>query len=869
MWTLLPDCPEGWAVGERDLREQAYLTALETLANLSRSQGNSTGAVHWLRLLVSADPYRESVYCTLMQALADCGDRAAVTQVYRDLRLRLRHDLNAEPAPETEALYHRLLASQPRTVALPTVLPAPSGPPRRLPVPLSDLIGREQELEEVAGWLGRSRLVTLVGVGGVGKTRLAIAAAERVNGQFAEGVWFVDLAPLSDPSLLTQTLLRALDIREESSRTPEETLERALCWRRLLLVLDNCEHLLEACGSLTYRLLTACPGLRVLATSRQALGLTGEHLYRVPSLSLPPIGQPNVEKAASVLLEYAAIQLFVERARQANSSFQLSRQSAGTAVQICQRLDGIPLAIEMAAARIKSLSVDQIAARLEDRFALLTGGSRAVLPRQRTLQAAIDWSYDLLSEAERVLFRRLCVFAGGWSLEAAEAICKEEGGRRKEESNPAQNAVPGTQNPFLPVYPSEVLDVLTQLVEKSLVVFEEAGEGTAHFSLSETMQQDDSEGLAAIGEAPYRMLETVRRYACDRLRKSEENTVVRGRHRDYFTDFAEEARKRLTGSGQLAWSQRLEIEHDNLRSAIAWCREDPGGVEAGLRLTSAMGWFWLTHGYLKEGQQHLAEALARDRSSRPRVRGEALIMAAMLACQTADDATAQVLLEENLAIWRELGDRTGIVEALTSLGMVKYEQGDYVTALAYLEERLVLQQEAGDRQNSANTLYWLGRVSEAQGDLGKARLHLEEACAIDLEFGQKAGHAAWRLGDVLCMQGDYAAAHALLSESLKTAWELDDKVVAFSSLEFLAWLAHAQEQGERSARLYGAADALRTTFGYMLSPSDQNKHLARTTTVRTALGAAAFTTAWEKGRGMSPEQMVEYAQERSDIPATG
>jgi non-specific serine/threonine protein kinase len=843
---FLPGCLEEWVLTERNAREQAYLAALERLARITHEKGEPAAAVRWLRLLLAADPYRESACSALMQALADCGDLAAVTQVYRDLRLLLRRDLNTDPAPETEALYRSLRARETRPADVLPTMPPPAVPPRRLPVPLSDLIGREQEMEEVCGWQGKRRLVTLVGTGGVGKTRLSIAVAERMIGQFPDGVWFVDLAPLSDPTRLTPTILRALEIPEEPSRSPEEVLEQALSSRTLLLVLDNCEHLLEDCASLTHRLLSACPGLKALCTSREALGLPGEHQYHVPSLTPPPMGQAKKEKLASSLLEYSAVQLFVERARQSNPSFQLSRSNAGLVAQICHHLDGIPLAIEMAAARVKALSVAQIAARLADRFQLLTGGSRAALPRQRTLQATLDWSHDLLSEAERILFRRLCVFAGSWTLEAVEAVCAGEG-----------------------ITPGEVLDVLTHLVEKSLVVFEEPMEGTARSRLLEVMRQHDAEGLGHTEVGRYRLLETVRQYAWDHLMATEESATVRRRHRDYFTDFAAEARIKMVGSGQFEWSQQLEIEHDNLRSAIAWCRDDPESLEAGLRLTTILAWFWVTHGYLKEGRQHLAEILALDSRSRTKARGTALLNAAMLACEMADYAAAQSLCEECLGIRRELGDRVGIVETLTSLGLVEHERGDHATALAYLEERLVMQQEVGDRQDTANTIYWMGRIAEAQGDLAKARLHLEAARAIDLEFGQKAGHAAWRLGDVLCMQGDYAAARTLLIECLETAWELGDKFLAMSSLEYLAWLAHSQGQSERAARLYGTADVLRTTFGYTFSPSDQNKYAPRTTAVRAALSDDAFATAWESGRAMTMAQAIEYALGRSDISPMG
>jgi non-specific serine/threonine protein kinase len=820
---LLQECQEGWIAVEREYRAQSYLKALEILADYALTRGEVAAASRWLRRAITAEPYRESAVCSLMQVLADSGDRAAVQQVYQDLKQRLRKELNAAPSPETDALHKHLTQQEvqpPPPHAAPTRM-APSQ--RHLPVPLTDLIGRAQEVEEVGGWLERRRLVTLLGPGGVGKTRLAIAVAEAVLPRFDDGVWFVDLASVTDATYVSEITAKALRVPPAAGQSAEERLIEALSPRSQLIVLDNCEHLLDACASLADILLSACPAVRILATSRQVLTVTGEQVFPVPSLALPAReeveegpGLVNTEKNPAFLMEYAGIQLFVQRAVQADPAFRLDRRSAQAVAAICLHLDGIPLAIEMAAARVRSLSVAQIAARLEDRFQLLTGGNRAALPRQRTLQAAIDWSYDLLTEAERVLLRRLSVFAGGWSLEAAEAVCA---------------------NGDIPQW--EVQDVLTQLVEKSLVVFEEY----------------DAQRRSA-GERRYRLLETVRQYAQDRLRESKEDAAVGGRHRDYFTAFAEEARRKLTGSEQSAWSQRLEVEHDNIRSAIAWCRDDPDGAEAGLRLTGAMGWFWATHGYLKEGQQHLAEALARDSHSRTRVRAEALNYAAQFA--NPDYATAQSLYEECLAIQRELGDEVGVTMALTQLSLIQWVRGDYVTALTYLEESLAIQQTAGARQNSANTFYWLGCIAEEQGDIAKTRFYLAEAHAIDLEFGNRAGHAAWRLGDVLCMQGEYAAARTLLIESLKTARELGDKFIAISALEFLAWLAHSQGDSERAAKLYGAADFLRTTYGYALSPPDRNKYVARTIAIRAALGDAAFTTAWEQGRSLSLEQCIDY-----------
>ena len=851
---LLPDCLEEWALPERNAREQAYLAALERLARISQEKGEPSVAVRWLRRLLAADPYRESAYNTLMQALADCGDMAAVTQVYRDLRLLLHRDHNAEPAPETDALYRSLHARETRPVVFPPASSPPAGPPRRLPVPLSGLIGREQELEEVGGWLGKCRLVTLVGMGGVGKTRLAIAAAERALGQFPEGVWFVDLAPLSDPTLLTQHLLRLLEIQEVPFRTPEETLEQALSSRTLLLVLDNCEHLLESIASLTHRLLSACPDLRILATSREALGLTGEHLYPVPSLSLPPVGQADVEKAASSLLEYAAVQLFVERARQSSPAFRLTRDNAGLVMQICQRLDGIPLAIEMAAARLKALSVAQIAVRLEDRFQLLTGGSRAALPRQHTLQATIDWSHDLLTEEERILFRRLSVFAGSWSLEAAEAVCGGMG-----------------------ITEGQILDVLTHLVEKSLVVFEEPVEGTAR----------------------YRLLESLRQYGAERLAEAGEKEALHDRHRDFFLQWAEEGRRHQKSTEQTRWLSALEEDHDNLRAALTYCLDDPEGGEKGLRFGASLVWFWNVHGHQSEGRERLKALLSHPGAqARNTARADTLHGAGAMAWFQADYASARSLYDESLGIWRELGDRQGIAHTLGYLANVAHYQGDHASArslydeslgirrelgdrydVAYtlgclaaeacrqgdqasqralLEESLAIFRELGDRYSIAHTLGNLGMAVQEEGDHALARALYDESLAMHRELGHRAGIAGVlkNIGNAASSQGDYATARSLYDESLRILRELGDRYNIAYLLESFASLALNEARVERATQLWGAASALREAIGSPLSPDAHETQTSELASARKALGEAAFTTAWEKGRAMSLEQSI-------------
>ncbi|MCW3094496.1 MAG: hypothetical protein JWL77_114 [Chthonomonadaceae bacterium] len=795
---LLPECREEWALTERNVREQAYLSALERLARITQDKGEPSAAVRWLRLLLASDPYRESACCALMQALADCGDQAAVTQIYRDLRLLLRRDLNADPAPETDALYRNLLARETRPVVLRPASP-PVGPPRRLPVPLSDLIGREKEIKEVVGWLGKCRLVTLLGTGGVGKTRLSIAVAERGIAQFPEGVWFVDLAPLNDAGLLTQTVLRRLDIREEPRCMPEESLEQALFPRTLLLVMDNCEHLLEGCASLIHRLLAACPNLRVLATSREALGLTGEHLYRVPSLSLPPTGQANMEKDASLLLGYEAVRLFVERARQSGSAFRLTRGNAERVVQICQRLDGIPLAIELAAARVRSLSLEEINARLDQRFRLLTGGSRAALPRQQTLRSLIDWSYDLLKEREKALLCRLSVFVGGWSLEAAEEVCAGEG-RRKGEEEPTESPNTEDRNSLSP---DDILDLLTSLCDKSLVAVDPTG-----------------------SRVRYRLLETMRQYAQERLLEGEDGEMWRERHLAHFLALAEEAETQLTGPDQQTWLERLETEHDNLRAALEWSfqqraaqgsrteHQPPIPKVAALRLAAAIYLFWNIRGHLSEGREQLSRALAVPGED-PTARAKALNCAGALAQHQGDYAEAKSLLVESLALCRLLGEPQGISGSLGTLGSLAYFEGDYAEARRLFEEGLALNRQMDNPRAIAMSLGNLGGVAYLQGDYVVARTLYLESLGLFRELGNRRGIAISmeRLGLLAQQQGDYPAAQALHGESLAIRRELGDRQGIAHSLDDLGELARCQGDYVEARALFEESLAISREIG--------------------------------------------------------
>jgi len=912
---LLEGCTEEWVFAERQSREQAYLSALEKLTAQAMANGDLETAVTYLRQVVLADPLRESAQRSLMQALADQGNPAAAILAYRDYRLLLRRELNTDPAPETMALFQQIRQDA-RRLALPASSPAlaPVATPQArtisLPTPVTRLIGREQELVEIGACLLASRLVTLTGTGGVGKTRLAIEVARQVAEDYAQGVWFVELAPIVESALVIPTVASTLSVQEAAGHALLQTLIDHLGAKQALLVLDNCEHLIDACAQLVDTLLRNCPHLRILATSRQSLGLTGEVAFRIPSLTVPPDlsrkaggekrlhGESAEKDQMPVILEYEAARLFVERAHQARPAFRLSARHAEPISRICRQLDGIPLAIELAAARLQVLSIEEIDARLEDRFRLLTGGSRTALPRQQTLQAALDWSYDLLSPEERQLLQRLSVFVGGWTLEATEAVCSGE-----------------------EIEARQMLDLLASLVDKSLVIAEEWEDKTR-----------------------YRLLESVRQYSRERLQASREERHWRDRHLQFYLSLAEEAEPELTGVAQTEWLERLESEHDNLRAALIWSRQEKKCAEAGLRLAGACWRFWNIRGYWSEGREHLQAILSQEAAGpQTPARARALNAVGHMAFDQGDYTAARAFYEESLAIFRKLGDKQGIALSLGNLGNVAYSQGAYATARALFEqglpelresgnkwgvagslnslgnvakdqgeytrasslyrESLALRRELGDRHGLAYTLLNLGNVAYLQGDYAAARTPFEECLAEFRELGDKWGVAGSlnSLGLIALYQGDYATACALLEECLAVfrelgdrrgvaaslnslglvayrqgdnavAWnvlgeslainrELGDKWGIAESLQALAALAAGWGQKERAARLWAAAEALREAIGAPLPPKDKEQIDREVAAVRAAIGEPAFSAGWTEGRAMTIDQAVEYALE--------
>ena len=737
--------------------------------------------------------------------------------------------------------------------------PARSQSRYRLPAPATPLVGREREVERASDLLRRAdvRVLTLTGPGGVGKTRLALAVAASLQSHFAQGAAFVPLAALDDPALVASSIAGTLEIKEVAGQPIAETLMGALRDQELLLTLDNVEQLLGAVG-LGGELLASCPRLTVLATSRVVLHVYGEHALVVPPLALP---DPARERPAPAeLLEYEAVRLFVERARAARADFALTEANGPDVAAICRRLDGLPLAIELAAARARSLPPRALLTRLESRLKLLTGGARDLPARQQTLRGAIDWSYNLLEVGEQSLFARLGVFAGGCTLEAAEALRAPDG----DADGPEIDA----------------LDGLASLVDKSLL----------------------REAEGAEGEPRYGMLETLREYALERLAAGGGEEAARRAHTLYYLDLAERAEPELTGAAQGLWLTRLEVEHDNLRAALTWTR-DHGETALGLRLAGALWRFWYTRGYLSEGRGWLEGLLALAEGAdnvTAAMQAKAFGGAGALAEHQGEYVRAESLYEQSLTLFRELGDTEGTAQALNNLGIVAYYHGDYARATVLQEESLAMHRARGDRWGIASLLSNLGMIAYQQSDYARAGRLYDESLSIVRELGDKKGIAValanlglvardrdeysradglleesmalhrelgdqWdialqliNLGTVARSQGDYTRASALFEESLALFDRLGDTANVADSLRELATMAGTRGQFSRAAYIFGAAQAAREGMGLPLSPSDRSGYDSAVQTTHAALGDA-FDSAWATGHAMPLQQAVAYA----------
>ncbi|HEY3476327.1 MAG TPA: hypothetical protein VGK56_17065, partial [Anaerolineales bacterium] len=733
-----------------------------------------------------------------------------------------------------------------------------------LPAQMTSFIGRQSELAEIKQLLGEHRLVTLTGSGGAGKSRLSIQVGMDCLQQFSDGVWLVELAPVTDQALVPQTLLAVFHLWEDSYRSAIEILIEHLRAKNLLLLLDNCEHLIAACAQVSESLLQGCPNLRILASSREALGISGEVAYRVPSLSTPnPVNLPALDQLESV----DSIRLFIERAATAKPGFTLTTHNAAALAQICYRLDGIPLAIELAASRVKVLSPEQIAARLDDRFRLLMGGSRTALPRQQTLRAMIDWSYSLLSEQESILFRRLAVFVGGWTLEAAEQVCADEND----------------------ISSSDILDLLMRLVDKSLIFTDEPA-----------------------GEIRYHRLETIRQYSREKFFETNEVEIIRDRHLDYYVRFAELVDEQLKRGDQVLWQSRMAAEQDNLRAALEWgLSRDP---DSALRIAGAANLFWTAGGFSAEGFRWTQNALEQvektpvstgSTEDRRRVaRAKALCGLTRLYLSLGDNADAKRVAEESVALYRQSQDRRGLAFALVILAYPLEFLGERVQAEAALHESYSIGQAEGDVYVICRALNRLGHVIvDLYHDLDLAQRYVEESLRLaeDANLRSQRAQACEILGFIAMHRNDFDKARFYLTESSRIYHQIGapfnvileksnlahlerklgnharaleyyrETILAFRDmgqtgavahqLECFGFIALAQDRAEHALQLFAAASALREKSGTPMTPDEQAHFDEQLGRLRGKMDLARFDLAWSKGHSLRMEKAIEMALE--------
>lgn len=743
-------------------------------------------------------------------------------------------------------------------------------PANNLPAPPNAFIGRTEEVEAVCALLARPgvRLLTLTGPPGIGKTRLALRVATALLNDFSDGVFFVPLAPIrpiTDPSLVISAIAKTLRVREAPNLSLLDSLQSYLQDKHLLLLLDNFEQVAQA-APLVSQLLQATPELAVLCTSRIVLHLYGEHEFEVPSLALPPVQldkqYPLVAVDLDRLAQYEAVRLFIERAQAAKSDFALTNENAPSVVEICRHLDGLPLAIEFAAARIKLLSPQAILVRLSSRLDLLTGGAQDLPARQQTLRNAIEWSYDLLSDDEKQLFRRLSVFVGGCTLQAVQAVALGNTELRYTTDS-------------IESLPVDMLNSAGSLVDNSLL-----------------RQEEDLSG-----EPRFWMLETIREYAWEHLQESGESEAIRRCHADYFLALVEEARSALQGPDLGTWLERLETEHDNLRTALQYALES-GQIELGLRISGALWHFWYRLGDFSEGHEWLGSFLSRMEEQRGERQGsggpeeaqeargpqsngkqqqkqkayetpalaEAFLGAGTLACRQEDLAAAHSYFKESLTIYRRLGEKRGSAKALNGLGIMAALRADYEIAHAFYKESLAIRRELEDKGGIACSLTNLGEMARCQGDYTAAHAFFEESLATWRELGDRysTGMLLHNLGQVALCLHDTSQATTLFAESLEIAQELGNKYSIAECLEGLAGVAAAMGQAHRAARLFGAAEALRKAKAIrdMFSPADRMEYAQHLADAQAQLDASAWQTAWEEGTMMDLEQAIGYALNR-------
>jgi predicted ATPase/DNA-binding SARP family transcriptional activator/Tfp pilus assembly protein PilF len=779
--------------------EELHLVALEERIAADLALGRHGELVPELEALVAAHPYRERLRREHMLALYRSGRQAEALEVYQQARRTLVEELGIDPGHELQALEQAILR-QDAALALP-VARAKSN----IPAPLTPLVGRRLELAALTS-LVRSRdarLLTLTGPGGTGKTRLALEGAWELVSDFGDGVCFVDLAAIADPELVATQILGSLEVDEQPGRSVEETLKEALRGRQLLLVLDNFEGV-TAAAPLVTELLTAAPGLKALVTSRVVLDLYGEHEYPVPPLALPDIEHDGVESLA----RSEAVELFAARARAVRPTFRLTEENVRILAAICVALDGLPLAIELAAARTRELEPDAMLERLESRLELLTAGPRDAPARHRTLRATLDWSYELLDSDEQTLLARLAVFSGGSTLEAAETVCGAD------------------------------LGALTSLVHKSLLRREASDDGTSRF----------------------RMLETVREYALERLQERGEAAQLHRRHAEHFRDVAERAAAELrAGRPSAEVYARLESDLDNIRAALRWANS--AEPEFMLQIAGLLKLFWRVRGHLDEGRRWLESALAHGGFAATPGRARALEAAGALAQRRGDYASAKDLWQEGLDIWRGLGDAEGVARALGDLASVLDLEGEARRAIPLYEESAALLRGLGLEYELGTVVSNLGVCLTSQGRLDEAaRLH-EEAVELCRKTGrdEQLVISLFNLGRVSMLQGRHGAAAERFEEALEAARELGYREMIAYCLKGIGEVLAARGEAESATRLLGASDRLFNELGAHVEATEQATYEHTVEQLKDMLGDDAYGTAHAEGQALRLEQSLDLA----------
>ena len=762
------------------------------------------GASGWLPPYL-ADAAREGV------PLKRFSDAAELGELIRD-------DLAA-------LLSQRFAAS----VAAPAAPEPARAPTVKLPVQLTPFVGREVEVRALATLLAApaTRLVTLSGPGGIGKSRLAFEVARTLEGRFADGVAVVPLAAVADPHLVVPAIARALDVKESAERTLVENVRELLRAREMLLLLDNFEHLVSAAHVLA-GILEACPRVKLLVTSRAVLFVRGEVEYRVPPLRLP---SDTAGRTAEGVRDFEAVRLFVERAQAADPAFELTDANAPAVAEICARLDGLPLAIELAAARTRLLGPDAILSRLGHRLRLLTGGPVDLPERQQTLRATLDWDYDLLDPEEQTVFRKLSVFSGGFTLSAAERVLGEHLG-----GSPSRSAG------------LDVFEMVDSLTSKSLL----------------------AQGEEVGGDSRFSMLRTLREYAHEKLDAAREAPAVADAHAAFFLRLAEEAGPELKGPDQIRWLDVLDHEADNMRAALRHAAES-AAAETELRLAAALGEYWEFRAHLSEGQRALEAALAKGEGAPAHLRAPCLEWAGVMARGQGEYKRAAGFVEKAIELYRDVEDEGALSRALKQRGIIASERGDRETARSFYSQSLEIKQRIGDSRGIAEAQNNLGVLARLEGDLEEAIGYYEQALGYFRNAGDKKAIARilMNLGEARMERSEFAAAEGFIAESLRLCREIGSQWDITDLLELMATVQNAFGDPEAAATLFGAGEALRDLLGAPLPEAEHAAYEARVAAVRAALPPGAFERAWAHGRSLSGDDAVEYALTLERAPASG